>query len=689
MLYKIDEFLFDANEKILTSPDGEQVQVREQIAKILLTLLSAKGELVSFKTLEFAVWEDNLVSDATVKAEITSLRKLFGALGTKYIKNVRAKGYFLNAEITLVEELNVGAEIEKDTSTRKYSLLLITAAIAFLCIIVTSWVFMVESNVDMNHDVVVTPQITPLTSIHGVELDPSLSPSQRYLAFNHQVSNKLLYKVKVKDLSNGRIVEFNDSSYSAGATWANNDKSIYYATYEEGQCSVVRRTHSGSLNFSEPTTVASCGTLLTSRKVALDSKNQWLYFIAQQDVPDPFIIKRKNLETGLEQVLTASINRESGDYSFALSPDDKYLAILSVGTNVNSHLRLLNLSNGNSTELFKLGYLLYGVEWDKDSEHIYYINEKEVRRINIHSGMVNARFVLPNEAQTLEFVDDGKLLLSLGKTRKHQLSMISRLQLDYSKQVFEMSSFDDRQAAAISLDANEFVFISNRRGTNQIWYAKGDDRIQLTQFTGNKKLYIEDISPNKERVILSVNGSLLMLNVDTSQLSKIENNGLAITNALWMCNDNANFLATAKINDVWNLVKVTLGDEVRIHPIMQGVVTVGKDCSTNNYYVSKEGESDIYRLSTDMTSSSPHFSLNNHYYFSENNEWTVYKDQLYYVLSGAVYKLNAQDDEAGELPIVGGYMSTIVREGDSLLLTERSIKDNHIAELTFDFNKFK
>ena len=100
MRYRFDRFEIDTEHYAL-SADGAAVHVEPLVFDLIVFLVERAGQVVSREAIIEHVWEDRIVSDATVASCIKSARRALGDSGEQqtYIRTVRSRGFQLVAAI--------------------------------------------------------------------------------------------------------------------------------------------------------------------------------------------------------------------------------------------------------------------------------------------------------------------------------------------------------------------------------------------------------------------------------------------------------------------------------------------------------------------------------------------------------------------------------------------------------------
>ena len=204
-----------------------------------------------------------------------------------------------------------------------------------------------------------------------------------------------------------------------------------------------------------------------------------VFFSRSNSLTEPFRIYRHDLRTGYERNLTAPTSSGRGDYSFALSPDGKQLAVIRNLLWQSTSIQIKNLEDGSSRALVELPYLLERVDWLNDEVLVY---RGENWQLVSHHITTDERQTLADVGDRFSFVvtSQSRVFAYKGRTFDSAMwSLDTEVSGDKAMQQLVQSQYVDR--SPIKGSGDDLYFISNRSGKTQLWKKQQDSYSPLTQ----------------------------------------------------------------------------------------------------------------------------------------------------------------------------------------------------------------
>ncbi|MEQ1606600.1 MAG: winged helix-turn-helix domain-containing protein [Pyrinomonadaceae bacterium] len=115
--YEFDTFRIDLEERQLLR-NGRHIQLTPKVFDILLTLVENNGHTVEKNELMERVWADAFVEEGNLNRNISTLRKLLGEEGARFIKTVPKRGYRFDSEVREIVEDDDSLVVERRTNYR-------------------------------------------------------------------------------------------------------------------------------------------------------------------------------------------------------------------------------------------------------------------------------------------------------------------------------------------------------------------------------------------------------------------------------------------------------------------------------------------------------------------------------------------------------------------------------------------
>ena len=638
--YQLADLIFCPSSKTISKPDDSVEKLKPQLAKILTLFIENKGELVSVKELHINIWKSREVEDKTVQAALTKLRKQLGWQKDENLINERNEGYRLVCEVlTLNEITEVKTDIAEDTAPKKAKKRAITkpwsiALLALLTLTVITILFL-QFN-DNQPEVVQEYKTTPITYLKGQEINPNLSPNGKYLAFTHAKNKTLQYQVKVKLLSNNKFIDLDDAPFSSSPSWNSNGSTLYYQTFEKEECLVKKVQLIEKMMFSKPEVITSCGKEKSISPVAVDKNNEWLYFSYKTALNKAMHIKRVNLNTAKEQRLTSPTEDAYGDYSLSLSPDSKTLAILTYDASAIGRVYTLDLQNKEQISAFNFKHLLYNVAWAKNGKSFFYIDQDGyIVQFNLNNKVHQQITKLSQASQTIQRINEQDFLVGFGA---FYIGDLYKMTLGSHKPVkLQEGYFNDHSIMPISTSPEQYAFVSNRTGLEQIWLYNNGSLKQLSNYQKPVSIKELNLSGNMNSIVYLANAKLNVIDLKQQDYSKVLINDALFRSPIWHCNNNT-ILATTKVNDVWSLVEVEPATGI-VDILLKGVTGIKADCENDNYYVTQEEKLGISLLANLHSNIEPTVYLAD-YYLGSGKQWLVKNEVAYFIHQRSFYSSN-------------------------------------------------
>jgi len=695
--YQLADLIFCPSTKTVEKTDGSVEKLKPQLAKILMLFIENKAELVTFELLHEKVWKSRLDGNKTIQAALTKLRKELGWQVGQNLITERNEGYRLTCEVIVIDGLADIQDIQVvtppkvlDNRVKKdvipkfvYAAAIAVVTLAFITI---HYTFFTSNQPESVREFTTKP----ITYIKGQELNPSISPNQKYLAFTYAKNKTLQYQVKVKLLSNNKFLAVDDAPFSSTPSWSADGATLYYQAFENEEC-LVKQVHLiEEMRFSKPDVITSCGKEKSESPVAVDNNNEWLYFSYKAALNKAMQVKRIHLVTAKEQQLTSPTEDAYGDYSLSLSPDGKTLAILTFDASAIGRVYLMDLHNKERVVAFNYKHLLYNVAWAKDGKSFFYIDQDAfIVQFNL-SDKANTKVTqLSQPSQTIQVIKEDEFLVGFGK---FYISDLFKTTLANQKPIkLQEGYFNDHSIMPISTSPEQYAFVSNRTGLEQIWLFNNGSLKQLTHY--QKEVWIKELSLSADlsSIVYLTNAKLNVIDLNPQEqnqqgYAEVLTKDALFRSPIWHCNNNT-IIATTKVNDVWSLAEITpLTGTVEI--LLKGVTGIKADCEKEKYYVTQEEKLGISQLS-DLHSDTQQTIYLADYYLGSGTQWLVKNDIAYFVHQRIFYSSDLSRNNKPVQHMDNINLKTFGLLGAKVYFSEKVLNDSYIAQISVKGSKMQ
>jgi DNA-binding winged helix-turn-helix (wHTH) protein len=227
-VYAFGNFRLDPAERLLVRYD-QPVSLTPKAFDLLLYLVAHRGRLVEKQALLSAVWPNTVVEEANLAYNVSVLRKILdeGRSGPSVIQTVPTKGYRFTAPVVATLRM---AESSSPARRRGRRLAWNTGIAAALLLIpgaIVWWLLSIRAGD--------TPRMLPVTTLHGSEREPTLSPDGNEVAFvwDGGVMGSSNIYVKFVGSSEVRQVTFAPAA-DVSPSWSPDGRHIAFVRLQKG-----------------------------------------------------------------------------------------------------------------------------------------------------------------------------------------------------------------------------------------------------------------------------------------------------------------------------------------------------------------------------------------------------------------------------------------------------------------------
>ncbi len=512
---QIGSFQVDLSEKLITSATGEKINIPPIASRLLMVFLENAGQFINADDLHQLVYGAQAKEESAIRKQVTLLRKLFG--DTKkdkvYIDTKLGYGYRLVAPI-----VEVDGHLSSPKRNKKAFRKNLISSLVLIAVLLLLNLFYFFYRADSNAGNAV--QTKPLTHLKGLEINPVVSQSGRWVMFNHKPSNQENWIISIRDMNSGDLIPLTDISYSVRMPrWVNSDKQIVYAKFENNQCVfILADFFEDSRSLKEKEVLTKCNDSSRNSQAILWPDGKGIFFNRAESINEPFVIYSKDLETDNSWPIASPPPTGKGDYFFTASPSGKYLAVLRNKNWTQTEVWLYQTETWQTELVDTVDLILYGISWSFDNNQVIYRNqENKIASYNLKTKKVSVLVDSGRPILSPAILPNGTLIAAEGSF--FNLDLV-KIHLDsLRREVIESSSFRDF-LPAVSADGSQLAWISNRSGVAQIWYKlKGEPAKAISHLANDISFSDLSFSPDGRKLGGSAGGRWFILDIDTSSLT--------------------------------------------------------------------------------------------------------------------------------------------------------------------------
>jgi transcriptional activator of cad operon len=512
-IYRFGDFELSCRERILRR-QGTLVPMPPKAVATLLVLLEADGRVVSKAELLDAVWPGTFVDEANLPQTMSVLRRALepGFPDTSPIETVSRVGYMFRAPINIdseAEQPPVSSEPEVREQTlpdgpaqpiqktarepaerpNRTAWLVTAVAIAVFLAGAVFW-FSNRHAQFLSGDL----KLVPLTSGAGWELDPTISPDGKLLAYSSRRSGEASYSLWVKPVFGleGAKCILRQENNVLYPKWSPDGSKIAFISmggHEPSGVSVL------NVATGEARVVKSLPLILIAQTPLGDGGNMvpaWLpdghsLVYSQWNGKDRTFLLLLDTLSGKTETLTEPPSLTVDDQA-AVSPDGRSVAFLREGEN-DTDIDLIDLKTRKITSVQSHWTESSGLAWDPRG--------RELVTASAHAGTAWTMWRVPLNGEPTPvntgapamvdepvFSRDGKIFAFTSFDPSTDLQLVPELTGTATPRVLYPAT-QGATEGAVSWDGKQIAFGSNRSGQFEVWLGPldGDASAQPTQLT--------------------------------------------------------------------------------------------------------------------------------------------------------------------------------------------------------------
>lgn len=602
--------------------NGTTQQIEPRLVAVLQFLFQNKEQVVRREQLIEAVWKGRVVSDNAVSRSISQVRKLLSQSSAPQptIETIPRVGYRLqlNANpITMDKGLTHAREVsnkEKLTSDRSSSSFIklpdsnslkVVLFLAFSLAIFGRYFYQLISDSESTVQFVQSS----LTLSPGAEKLPKISPNGRWLAYSAESQERKGEYLFVIDLDSKRTIKITQSPhYFIDLAWSPDSQSIIYSTWNslhDRRCSIrLVRLESQKDNLDliplSDRNLFNCSERAAT-KLAWNELGNKIYMTSRPSYDRPYFVQSYALDSKrLEQVtLPPQAGNLRGDYYISGSLSGKHLAIIRYLGTARLQLQVYNTADKSFIATQKLDSDIKALTWLKD-ERLLISRDNNLYLYDYNSNTDKFFYAIGKNSGGLTADQDGRkiaftVLESDINLVEYQWNA-TKGEFDLVKLLAESSAIE--AAPSYSADQTQFVFLSNRTGSNQIWLSDSDGTVaQLSDSPISLTLSPLNWSPDDQSILFQHDDEIYTIEVATGKITRIIDREHKAANADWSADGSSIFYSSEKSGE-WQIWQYLFQPNSHQQITVNGGYSAKQD-RHKNLYVSRIHQDGLWRLDYD------------------------------------------------------------------------------------------
>jgi Tol biopolymer transport system component len=385
--------------------------------------------------------------------------------------------------------------------------------------------------------------VTPLTTLPGKEVHPSLSPDGNQVAFAFNGGRSSNYDIYIKTLGSEEITRLtSDPADDLSPSWSPDGQNIVFLRFVSDQSALVMVTSSTG-GKERQLAQLQIERVETEIRVAWSPDGEWIATSDKETQQSPLSLVLISSTTGRKRRLVYMPRSMASDVSPSFSPDGRYLAYsrhisIAVG---DIYLLEIPKEGGPATEarpLTRWNRMNKSPVWSGDGKEVFFVGDEP----RIGSRIWRVAAFARGEARRISQIGEGGTSITLSARGNRlvyskeiedwniwrlDLAPASRAggQNQFSSSRVIASTYEDSQPQ-YSPDGKYIAFQSDRSGDFEIWIANSDGSSprQLTRLHAKVSGYPR-WSPDGKYIVFhsrpSGYANLYMINVETGSYRAI------------------------------------------------------------------------------------------------------------------------------------------------------------------------
>ena len=459
--------------------DGVEVRLEPRVMQVLACLLAADGEPVTRDALMQQVWGHEYVTEDALNRTVSKLRRVIAdeLHCSAEIETIPKTGYRLVQPEGTQPAAGSPTLPPLQRHWRWVAALSVAAAVMAVALF---W----PRGMPEPDDVATDDQarFSPLTTLGGKEIQPTLSPDGSHVAFSWLAQTGGTYHVFVRPIASDSLLQITQGKGSEfRPVWSPVGDQIAYARIEDGMsCELLSVSSVGG----PPRHLADCDKD-DGDNIAWTPDGKTLAMKA----PGSRGIDLLTLADGSIRHFTEVPPSEHMDSDPTFSPDGTLLAFTRWHAAGVADVQVVPVSGGQPKRLTFDNLKVEGLTWEPDGRHLVYSTNRggpfTLWRVSIDGGPPELVPVTGRSVSSPVMSRDGQRLVYEDWNGQTDLFSLDLRSPDAQPQQVTYTTRWDWNPA-VSPDGKRIAYASDRTGFSEIWVADrdGGNALKLTAFGG-------------------------------------------------------------------------------------------------------------------------------------------------------------------------------------------------------------
>lgn len=591
------------------SKNQQTVSCEPKVFELLLYFCAYPEQLKSRDQLLEDLWQGRVVSDNAVNRKIYQLRKLIQSLDSsiEYIETVPKRGYRLALSPSA---LTIATTVtnEQTTSATAYSIanpsppsetparqtLFNKWWVAPLLLLL----FVIWTKQPRQNDTPLTPKLTPITSLEGIESYPSISSDHQLLVYSHNPNgnNHQLKQLHLTTKTEQDLTTSSPGVHDIKSQWHPTENKLAFIRISGPNCAIYQINFDSDNKAQEPQKIINCQNA-NLPTISWGAGTNQLFIAERARKTLPYQLYSINTATGAKKQLTDDNNRTNtkGYYYIQRSTDGKKLVSLLYLRSNQVQVDTYHSHDFSHINSFKLDAHIDAIAWQPNEQAFYFKKEQYVEKIDNQGKNRQVIFHIGQDFSHLTFAaNSSQLVLS----SKANITNIYQYNIEQASFDVIVSSTKQDRRPAMANQSSKMAFISNRSGTNQFWLSD-----QNKQNHPMKTIPLDLVhssftfSPDDQQLLFEYQDQIYLYDIDTGYNHPIIDKSHQAYHASWSFDGKHIIYGSIKTGD-WQLWQLNLDDKSHKQLTTNGGYA-GHTDQNGQLYFSKYHHDGLYRLNID------------------------------------------------------------------------------------------